>query len=101
MTRRASPRTNKRSQKPRSPVSFDRGTWDDVEAMERFTGVKVFSVVKAAQRHELGEEITAWIASRPDPIDIVDRSVLQSSDTEYHCLTIVLFYRSNLPSGTA
>jgi hypothetical protein len=62
-----------------------------VSAMS-FTGVKVFSATKAREREELGETITRWIRSNAG-LEIVDRVVTQSSDDEFHCLTIVLFYR--------
>jgi len=58
----------------------------------QFTGVKVFSATKAREREELGDNVTRWIASNSD-LEIVDRVVSQSSDNEFHCLTIVLFYR--------
>ena len=58
----------------------------------QFTGVKVFSATKAREREELGETVTRWITSSPE-IEVVDRVVSQSSDNEFHCLTIVLFYR--------
>ena len=58
----------------------------------QFTGVKVFSATKAKDREELGETITRWLRSNSD-IEIVDRVVTQSSDDEFHCLSIVLFYR--------
>jgi hypothetical protein len=57
-----------------------------------FTGVKVFSATKAKDRDELGETITRWMRSNTD-LEIVDRVVTQSSDDEFHCLTIVIFYR--------
>jgi hypothetical protein len=57
-----------------------------------FTGVKVFSATKAKEREELGDNITRWLRSNAD-LEIVDRIVRQSSDSEFHCLTIVLFYR--------
>ncbi len=57
-----------------------------------FTGVKVFSATKAREREELGETVTRWIRSNAE-VEIVDRVVTQSSDDEFHCLTIVLFYR--------
>jgi hypothetical protein len=57
-----------------------------------FTGVKVFSATKAKEREELGENVTRWLKSNAD-LDIVDRVVTQSSDNEFHCLTVVLFYR--------
>jgi hypothetical protein len=57
------------------------------------TGVKVFSATKAKERELLGEIITDWIRSNPN-YDIVDKIVTQSSDSEFHCLTITLFYKS-------
>jgi hypothetical protein len=65
---------------------------DDRERAMQFTGVKVFSATKAKEREELGESITRWLRSNGD-LEIVDRVVSQSSDDEFHCLTIVLFYR--------
>ena len=58
----------------------------------QFTGVRVFSATKAKEREELGETVTRWLRSNPE-IEVVDRVVSQSSDDEFHCLTIVLFYR--------
>ncbi|HEX9051167.1 MAG TPA: hypothetical protein VF841_11605 [Anaeromyxobacter sp.] len=58
----------------------------------QFTGVKVFSATKAKEREELGETVTRWL--RSNDVEVVDRVVTQSSDDEFHCLTIVLFYRN-------
>jgi hypothetical protein len=58
-----------------------------------FTGVKVFSATKAKERDELGETVTRWLRSNAGSLEVVDRVVTQSSDDEFHCLTIVLFYR--------
>ena len=60
--------------------------------MENLTGVKVFSATKARDRENLGESITSWIRGNPTK-EIVDKIVTQSSDAEFHCLTITLFYR--------
>jgi hypothetical protein len=65
---------------------------DDRERAMQFTGVKVFSATKAKEREELGETVTRWLRSNAD-VEIVDRVVTQSSDDEFHCLTIVLFFR--------
>ncbi len=59
----------------------------------RFTGVKVFSATKAKEREELGDNVTRWLRSNGD-LEVVERVVTQSSDNEFHCLTIVLFYRA-------
>lgn len=57
-----------------------------------FTGVKVFSTTLARDRENMGENITRWLKENTN-IDIVDKIVTQSSDKEFHCLTITLFYR--------
>lgn len=57
-----------------------------------FTGVKIFSTTLARDREMLGETITRWIKDNPNA-DIVDKVVTQSSDKEFHCLTVTLFYR--------
>ncbi len=59
----------------------------------QFNAVKVFSATKAREREELGELINGWLAQNPD-IEIVDKVVSQSSDNEFHCLTITFFYRT-------
>lgn len=60
-------------------------------AMESFNGVKVFSATLARDRIKLGEVITDWLTTQGD-IKIVDKVVTQSSDAEFHCFTITLFY---------
>lgn len=55
------------------------------------TGVRVFSATKAKEREGLGEEVTRWIRANPDA-EIIDKIITQSSDSEFHCLTITLFY---------
>ena len=64
-----------------------------------FTGVKVFSATKAKEREDLGENVTRWIKSNSD-LEIVDRIVMQSSDNEFHCYSLVIFYRHTKPQGT-
>lgn len=56
-----------------------------------FTGAKVFSATKAKEREELGNEVTRWIRRNPG-VEIVDTVVTQSSDREFHCLTITIFF---------
>jgi len=60
--------------------------------MERFTGLKVFSTTLARDREQMGETITRWLAAHPQ-LEVVDREVRQSSDREFHCLTVTIFYR--------
>lgn len=59
----------------------------------KFDGVKVFSATKAKEREELGSRVTAWLGDNPN-VDVVDKVVTQSSDREFHCLTITIFYQS-------
>lgn len=56
-----------------------------------FTGVKVFSATKAREREDLGSVITQWLHRNPH-VRVQDKVVTQSSDREFHCLTITLFY---------
>ena len=63
-----------------------------VMAIPQFTGVKVFSTTLARDREVMGEKITTWIKDNPSA-DIVDKEVTQSSDKEFHCLTVTLFYK--------
>ena len=57
-----------------------------------FTGVKVFSATKAKEREDLGENVTRWLKSNSD-LEIVDKVVRQSSDNEFHCFSLILFYK--------
>ena len=55
-----------------------------------FNGVKIFSATMCADRGQLGERITAWLATGQRKLtDIV---VTQSSDAAFHCITISIFY---------
>jgi hypothetical protein len=59
-------------------------------------GAKVFTATKAKDREELGEVVTRWIRDNPRA-RIVDKIVTQSSDSEFHCLTITIFYELTTP----
>jgi hypothetical protein len=61
-------------------------------AIPQFTGVKVFSTTLARDREVMGEKITTWLKDNPSA-EIVDKGVTQSSDKEFHCLTVTLFYK--------
>ena len=58
-----------------------------------FNGVKVFSATKAKDREELGEQITRWMRANPN-VKVTDKIVTQSSDSEFHCITITLFFNT-------
>ena len=60
--------------------------------MGGFTGVKVFSATRAKDREELGEVVTRWLRANPT-VTIVDKVVTQSSDREFHCITVTLFFK--------
>jgi len=61
-----------------------------------FTGMKVFSTTLARDREVMGDNITRWLAGNAN-LEIVDKIVTQSSDKEFHCVTITLFYRERPP----
>lgn len=61
--------------------------WDVVP----FNGVKVFSATMFADRGQLGEKVTEWLANSPHR-KLTDIVVTQSSDAQFHCITISVFY---------
>lgn len=60
-----------------------------------FDAVKVFSATKAREREELGETMTRWLSDQQGRYEVVDKVVSQSSDNEFHCLSITVFLRSH------
>lgn len=56
-----------------------------------FTGVKVFSATMVAQRERLGETVSEWLAAHSH-LTVVDIVVAQSSDSQFHCISISVFY---------
>lgn len=59
--------------------------------MEQFDGCQTFCATKAREREHLGETVTEWL--RKSKVEVVDKVVTQSSDREFHCLSITLFYK--------
>ena len=59
--------------------------------MKPYNGVKTFCATLAREREMLGDKVTAWIQGNPDKA-IVGTVVTQSSDQEFHCLAITLFF---------
>lgn len=57
-------------------------------------GAKVFTATKAKDREGLGEVLTRWIHNNPNA-QIVDKFVTQSSDREFHCLSITILYETH------
>ena len=62
-----------------------------------FNAIKVFSTTFARDREQMGENITRWLKENSG-IEIVDKIVTQSSDKEFHCLTLTIFYKSKPPA---
>ena len=61
--------------------------------------VKVFSATMARDRDRLGERVTAWIQEHPGAT-ILNTTVRLSSDSKFHCLSIVLLcHESMAPIG--
>jgi len=58
-----------------------------------FDGVSVFSATKFADRERLGERVTKWLRDHPD-LEVVKTVVTLSSDAEFHCLALTLFWRA-------
>lgn len=63
--------------------------------MVPFNGVKIFSATMFADRGQLGDKVTEWLASSPSR-KLTDIVVTQSSDAAFHCITISVFYRENV-----
>lgn len=59
----------------------------------KYNGVKVFSATKARDREHLGDRVTEWLESNKG-VNVVDTVVTQSSDKEFHCLSITVFFQT-------
>lgn len=58
----------------------------------QFNAVKVFSATMFADRDQLGEKVTRWVADNSH-VQVTEMVVTQSSDAAYHCIAITIFYR--------
>jgi hypothetical protein len=60
-------------------------------------GIKVFTATKASERNALGEVATRWLKEQNEKpgFEVIDKIVTQSSDSEFHCIAITLFYQWN------
>jgi hypothetical protein len=61
------------------------------EILAGYTGVKVFSATKAKERDDMGNTVTRWLKKHPE-LEIIKMVITQSSDKEFHCFTITVFY---------
>lgn len=55
-----------------------------------FDVIKMFAGTTAGDRAVLGEKITGWLAANGHLV-VIDREITQSSDNEFHCVTVTLF----------
>jgi hypothetical protein len=62
---------------------------------QRFNGVKVFSATLFADRERLGDEVSSWLASRPE-VKVMQIVVTQSSDAASQCIAVTVFYWEQL-----
>lgn len=60
-------------------------------ACTAFEGMKIFSATKARDRERLGESVTGWMNKNPH-LEVVNYNISQSSDTEFHCVTVAIFW---------
>ncbi len=51
----------------------------------------VFSATMVADRDQLGEKVSDWMA-RNSQLKVTDIVVTQSSDEAFHCIAITVFY---------
>jgi len=59
-----------------------------------YQAVRVFTATKAKEREGLGYMVSRWLEENPN-VKVRNTSVTQSSDNEFHCLTIIVFYDIN------
>lgn len=58
-----------------------------------FDGMVIFSASKHADREKMGADVTAWRRNNASAT-ITDVRTMQSSDNEFHCVTVVIFYKN-------
>jgi len=66
--------------------------------VESFTTCKVFSTTLARDREAMSDTINRWLKEHAD-LEVVDKVVALSSDRQFHCLSIVLFFRPARKEG--
>ncbi len=57
-----------------------------------FDGMMVFSASKHTDRERMSADVTAW-RQRNASVTITDVRTMQSSDNEFHCVTVIVFYK--------
>ncbi|HEY2734105.1 MAG TPA: hypothetical protein VGI70_08970 [Polyangiales bacterium] len=56
--------------------------------------MKVFSATMVADREQLGEKVTNWIAQNSHK-KVTDMVITQSSDEAFHCIAITVFFHED------
>lgn len=51
--------------------------------------IKVFSATMAREREGLGDAVTNWLRENRH-IEVVEVRTMQSSDEQFHCITIIV-----------
>ncbi len=64
-----------------------------------YDGVKVFSATLVRRRETIGDDVNDWLNAHPNRIP-VDTLIRQSSDRQFHCFTIVIFWRDATVAAT-
>ena len=59
--------------------------------MMQCNGVEVFSATRHDERNRLGDVVTDWLRRHPKKL-VQDVQVRQSSDSRFHCLSIIVLY---------
>jgi len=54
--------------------------------------IKTFSATMAKDREALGDHVTSWLRLHDD-VTVDEIRTLQSSDSEYHCLSVIIIGR--------
>lgn len=68
---------------------------DGAQQSPDFDGVVLFSATKARERESLGFAVTEW-RKQHKAKRVTHITVRQSSDHEYHCVTILVWYKDFL-----
>lgn len=58
-----------------------------------FDGMVIFGASKHVDRERLGADVTDW-RQRNSNATITEVRTMQSSDNEFHCVTIIIFYKN-------
>lgn len=86
-----SPSSSPSSGETKEPLPSSGAAASKDHTRRTFNGLKVFSATMVADRERLGDRVTDWIAAHPD-LEIVEIVQTQSSDENFHCIALTVFY---------